>query len=40
VDIPVTYQDGRRSQFTAQVFIRDVTAADQTTKAGISNGRR
>mgnify|MGYP000001607613 FL=1 len=40
VDIPVTYQDGRRSQFTAQVLIRDVAAADQTTKAGISNGRR
>ncbi|GLS16489.1 MULTISPECIES: AMP-dependent synthetase/ligase [Hydrogenophaga] len=40
VDIPVTYQDGRRSQFTAQVFIRDVAAADQTAKAGISNGRK
>ena len=40
VDIPVTYQDGRRSQFTAQVFIRDVAAADQTARPGISNGRK
>lgn len=40
VDIPVTYQDGRRSQFTAQVFIRDVAAVDQTARAGISNGRK
>lgn len=40
VDIPVTYQDGRRSQFTAQVFIRDVASADQTAKAGISNRRK
>ena len=40
VDIPVTYQDGRRSQFTAQVFIRDVAAVDQTARAGISNGRQ
>jgi len=38
VDIPVTYQDGRRSQFTAQVFIRDVASA--TPKSGLSNGRR
>jgi len=34
----VTYQDGRRSQFTAQVFIRDVASA--TPKSGLSNGRR
>ena len=40
VDIPVTYQDGRRSQFTAQVFIRDVASADQTAKAVTSNGRK
>jgi len=40
VDIPVTYQDGRRSQFTAQVFIRDVASADKTAKSGLSNGRK
>lgn len=40
VEIPVTYQDGRRSQFTAQVFIRDVASTDHTAKAGIFSGRK
>ena len=38
VDIPVTYQDGRRSQFTAQVFIRDVASPETPTSSGVPQG--